>query len=114
MEIKHNTETHTMEITFIPLVSDSFTAERGEHIQLHLINTTSEDTGSVAITITDTAGDITANGIIHLASGDQWKYTPSNARAPYYLPLTQDDHQTLAERCAALPTIHYHNTTKGN
>ena len=85
-DISHNTTTHTMTITYTPLASDSFTAADGAHAQMHLINSPSEDTGSVAIIITAEDGTITAEGIIHIAATFHHKYTPADAAANRWLP----------------------------
>ena len=110
--ISHNTATYTMAITYTPLASDSFTAAAGDHVQLHLINSPSEDTGSVAIIITAADGTTTAEGIIHIAATYQHKYTPANAAADNWLPLTPTDHTTLKHRCADMLAAHHNTETQ--
>ena len=109
--ISHDTDRYTMSITYIPLASDSFTAADGAHVQLHLINSPSDDSGSVAIIVTAQDGVITAEGIVHIAATYRHKYTPADAAANRWLPLIPEDHDKLKDRCAALLDKHHHQHT---
>ena len=98
-------------VTYAPpqvAVTDSYTTDSGDHIELTLLETTSDETGRVAISLANAVGDKFAIGEIKQTSGGEWSYMPLNRQDNAHLPLSEDDLQILGSHITDLIATNHH------